>query len=264
MYDLAVIGGGPGGYTAAIRGAQHRLKVLLIEKDSLGGTCLNRGCIPTKSFVYDAKLLHAAKNSSVLTGTSTLSIDLGKMVARKRQIVKKMVGGLKTVIQSHRIDLIQGRGVLNAPGCVSVHLADGSFRHYQVANIILAIGSRPAHVASLEVDGHFIQTTDEALDSESIPEKLIIIGGGVIGVEMAAIYLNLGCKVTLVELLSDILMNEDREIRRAMRILLEQRGAKIHLKSKAKDVMVSGNEVKAFLSKTNLAKSMLSMPIESS
>jgi len=247
MYDLAVIGGGPGGYTAAIRGAQHGLKVLLIEKESLGGTCLNRGCIPTKSFVYDTKLLHAAKSSSVLTGTSTLSIDLSKMVARKRKIVEGMVNGLNTIMQSHRIDVIQGSGELDAPGGVSVHLTDDSFRDYQVANIILAMGSRPAHVASLEVDGHFIQTTDEALDSESIPGRLIIIGGGVIGIEMAAIYLNLGCKVTLVELLSDILVTEDREIRRAMRILLEQRGAKIHFKSKAKDVVVSGNAVKLFI-----------------
>lgn len=246
MYDLAVIGGGPGGYTAAIRGAQHGLKVLLIERDSLGGTCLNRGCIPTKSYVYDAKLFNAAKSSSILKGNSNLSIDLAKMVARKRQIVDAMVKGLNTIIQRHRIDYIQGKCELNAPGRISVHMVNGSMCDYEATHIILATGSQPAHVPPFEVDGQFIQTTDEALDSESIPGRLIIVGGGVIGMEMAAIYLNLGCQVTIIELLSDILVTEDSEIRRAMLKLLVHRGAKVHLNSRAKDFVVTGNEIKLF------------------
>jgi dihydrolipoamide dehydrogenase len=219
------------------------MKVLLIEKDALGGTCLNRGCIPTKSFVYDTNLLKTVKNSPVLRGSSALTIDPRKMIDRKSKVIERLVNGLNTIIRSHRIDLINGKGVLNAPGQVSVHLADGVRRNFQAENIILATGSRPASVPCFEVDGHFIQTTDEALNSESIPKRLIIIGGGVIGMEMAAIYLNLGCEVAIVELLSDILVTEDRDIRRKMRVLLEQYGAKLHLNAKATDAIISGKEV---------------------
>ena len=243
MYDLAVIGGGPGGYVAAIRGAQHGLKVILVEKDSLGGTCLNRGCISTKCFIWDAKLLEAAKTSQVMSGAEALSIDLGKMVARKRQVVKALVSGLGKIIQSHGIDVAQGLGELIAPGRVRASLPDGSTKEYQARHVILATGSKPAVPAYIEMDGHYVQTTDEALDSEDIPGKLIIIGGGVIGAEMAAIYRTLGRKVTILELLPDILTTEDKEIRRAMRKLMEQRGVKINLNAKVKEVAVHDEKV---------------------
>jgi dihydrolipoamide dehydrogenase len=241
MYDLAIIGGGPGGYVAAIRGAQQGLKVLLVEKDSLGGTCLNRGCISTKCFIHDGKILEAAKTSQVLTGAEALSIDLGKMVARKRQVVKTLVSGLGKIIQSHGIDVVQGLGVLIAPGRVKVSLPDGSTKEYQTRHVILATGSKPAVPAFIEVDGHYVQTTDEALDSDDIPGRLIIIGGGVIGVEMAGIYRTLDREVTILEMLPDILTTEDAEIRRAMRRLLEQRGVKVHLKARVKEIAVRDN-----------------------
>ena len=122
MYDLAIIGGGPGGYVAAIKGAQHGLKVLLVEKDDLGGTCLNRGCVPTKSFVYDSKLLKAAQTSPVLKGAKSLTIDPIKMVARKRKVVKGLVNGLKKIIQSNGIDIAYGKGRLAVPGKIRVRL----------------------------------------------------------------------------------------------------------------------------------------------
>ncbi len=243
MYDLTVIGGGPGGYVAAIRGAQNGLKVILVEKDSLGGTCLNRGCISTKCFAYDAKLLEAARTSQVLTGAEALSIDLVKMVARKRQVVETLVSGLGKIIQSHGIDVAQGLGELIAPGSVGVCQDDGSTKEYQARHVILATGSRPAVLPFIEVDGRYVQTTDEALDSEDIPGKLIIIGGGVIGVEMATICRTLGSEVTILELLPDILTTEDEEIRRAMRMLMEQRGVKIHLNAKVKEVAARDEKV---------------------
>lgn len=243
MYDLAVIGGGPGGYVAAIRGAQNGLKVILVEKDSLGGACLNRGCISTKCFIYDVKLLEAARTSQVLTGAEALSIDLVKMVTRKRQVVKTLVSGLGKIIQSHGIDVAQGLGELIAPGRVGVCQDDGSTKEYQARHVILATGSRPAVLPFIEVDGHCVQTTDEALDSEDLPGKLIVIGGGVIGVEMATIYRTLGSEVTILELLPDILTAEDEEIRRAMRMLMEQRGVKIHLNAKVKEVAARDEKV---------------------
>lgn len=199
MYDLAVIGGGPGGYVAAISAASHGLKTLLVEKDSLGGTCLNRGCIPTKCFVYDTKLLHGAKSSPVLKGKEGLSIDIAKMVARKRGVVKTLVGGLGSIMKSHGIEVVQGIGELTAPGKVKVTHADGKVVELQAAHVILAMGSRPALLPFIKVDGRLVQTTDEALDPQDIPDSLVILGGGVIGVEMASIYLNLGCSVQMVE-----------------------------------------------------------------
>ena len=245
MYDLAVIGGGPGGYVAAIRGAQRGLNVLLVEKDSLGGTCINRGCIPTKCFFYDTNTLEAAKMSQVITGAEALSIDPSKMVARKGQVVKTFVSGLERIIKSYGIEVAQGLGELIAPGRIKVARADGLSDEYQSRHVILATGSKPAVPGFIEVDGHNIQTTDEALDSDDIPGKLIIIGGGVIGVEMAGIYRTLGCEVTILELLPDILTTEDVEIRRAMRRLLEQRGVRVHLKAKVKEIAVRdhGTEV---------------------
>ena len=251
MYDLAIIGGGPGGYVAAIRGAQHGLNVLLIEKDTVGGTCLMRGCIPTKCLIYDSKLLREDLTSAVITGNKQLSIDPVKMLDRKRKVVNGMIDGLKKIILSHRIDLVTGKGELIGPGRLKVHLEDGSFREYHTNKVILATGSRPSVPPIGDVDGHFVQTTDEALDSEDIPRRVIIIGGGVIGMEMAAIYLNLGCEITIIELLPDILVTEDQEIRRAMRMLLDQYGASISLNSKVKEVAILDNQVKVSFESEN-------------
>ena len=129
MYDLAVIGGGPGGYVAAICGAQHGLKTLLVEKDALGGTCLNRGCIPTKCFIHDTKLFYGAKNSSLLKGTEALSLDVQKMVSRKRTVVKGLVGGLAAIMKSHGIEVVQGAGEVSAPGKVKVSTPGGAARN---------------------------------------------------------------------------------------------------------------------------------------
>lgn len=246
--DLIVIGGGPGGYTAAIRAAQSGLKVLLIEKDSMGGTCLNRGCISTKSFVHDAKLFHAAKSSSLLKGAQGLSMDYGKMAARKREVVKGLVGGLEAIIRSNGIQIVSGRGELLAPGRVRCVKQNGPPEEYRASHIILATGSRPSVPPFIQVDGKFVQTTDEALDAREMPESIIILGGGVIGVEMAAIHLNLGCRVTILEMLPDILATEDEEIRRLMKRLLTRRGAEIHLGATVKEVAVlpeSGGRVRA-------------------
>ncbi|MFH1490920.1 MAG: dihydrolipoyl dehydrogenase, partial [Pseudomonadota bacterium] len=244
MYDLAVIGGGPGGYVAAIRGAQENLKVLLIEKDALGGTCLNRGCIPTKCYVYDTKLYHAVKNSPVLKGAESVSIALEKMVSRKRKVVETLVGGVRAILKSHQVEVVSGLGELTAPGRIRVSRAGGGSRETQAGKIVLATGSRPAVLPFIDVDGDLVQTTDEALDTEHIPDRIIIIGGGVIGVEMAAIYLNLGREVTILELLPDILVTEDAEVRRTMRTLLTRRGAAIHCNVKAKEVIPQGDRVR--------------------
>jgi dihydrolipoamide dehydrogenase len=242
-YDIAIIGGGPGGYVAAICGARQGLKTVLIEKDTVGGTCLNRGCVPTKSFYYDSNLFKSATTSSVLRGAENLSIDAAKMVARKQQVVKNLVSGLEKTIKSNDVTIIQGFGELISSDRIRITDTKGKILTVNARHIILATGSRPAVPSFVEIDGHWVQTTDEALDSEDIPKKVVIIGGGVIGLEMAAIYLNLGSQVVIVELLPDIIMTEDPDIRGAMRMLLEQRGAVLYLNAHAQRVAVSDVEV---------------------
>jgi dihydrolipoamide dehydrogenase len=212
--------------------------VLLVEKDSLGGTCLNRGCIPTKCFFYDSNILEAAKASQVMTGAGSLAIDPSKMVARKRQVVNGLVGGLEKIMESYGIEVVQGFGELIAPGRVRVRGASRLGEEHQAQNVILAMGSRPAVPSFIEVDGKYVQTTDEALDSDDLPGRLLIVGGGVIGVEMASIYRTLGCEVTVLELLPDILSTEDAEIRRAMRMLFDQRGVRTHLRAELKEIAI--------------------------
>lgn len=244
MYDLAIIGGGPGGYVAAIRGAQNGLKVLLIEMDKVGGTCLNRGCIPTKSFVYDSRLFHSAKSSAILNGTESLAVDTAKLLERKRKVVKTLVGGLGAILKSNKIEVVQGKGSLQTPGKVSVTKADNSKADYEAKNIVLANGSRPSVPPFIKIDGKYVQTTDEALDTQEIPQNIVIIGGGVIGIEMATIYSNLGANVTIIELLADVLATEDPDVRKTMRKMLRQRGADVHLKARAKEISILGDKVK--------------------
>ena len=257
MFDLAVIGAGPGGYVAAIRGAQQGLRVLLIEKDAMGGTCLNRGCIPTKSFVADTKLFKSAKGSPVLSGAGQLALDPQKMLARKRSVVDGMVRGLGSVIASNGITVINGTGALHRPGSVRVTLPDGTFKEHKSKHIILATGSRPAVPPFIDVDGKWIQTTDEILDCEDIPSRLIIIGGGVIGIEMATIFLNLGSKVTIVEMLEDVLVTEDKDIRRTMRRLLKKQKARLFLKARAQKLVANENGVAVTLTDKNGAEQHL-------
>jgi dihydrolipoamide dehydrogenase len=244
MHDLVVIGGGPGGYVAAIRSAQQGLNTVLVEKNAVGGTCLNRGCIPTKSFIYDSKLFKAAKSSAILKGSAKLSLDATKMIERKNNVVKTMVDGLGKILKSHRIEVLQGEGYLEAPGRVRVVKGNGSNYLMEARHVILANGSRPAVPPSIDVDGRLVQTTDEALETEEIPGKAVIIGGGVIGMEMATIYLNLGVNVTIIELLDDILITEDAEVRKTMRRLLKRHEAALHLQAKAKEIVPQDHEVK--------------------
>jgi dihydrolipoamide dehydrogenase len=235
MYDLIVIGGGPGGYTAAIRGAQKGLKVLCVEKDALGGTCLNRGCIPTKCFIYDTYTLTKAKKADHLKGADKLSADLDKMVQRKRGVVKGLVDGIGHIFKSHKVDHINGRGELVAPGRVAVETEQGR-TEYEARNIILAMGSKPAVPPFIKVDGELVQTTDQALDPQKTPRKMVIVGGGVIGVEMATIFNRLGAEVLIVELLPDIMMTEDDDVRRIMRLLLEKSGIAVEIQAKVEEI----------------------------
>ncbi len=218
-YDTAVIGAGPGGYVAAIRAAQMGARVLVIEKDELGGTCLNWGCIPTKSFLSDIKALRRIKISSVYEGKQGLSLDLEKMVNRKNEVVSTMVDGIAALLKSNHIHRVRGVASFLDSKTIGV-VQDGKQETYAAKGIIIATGSTAGTIPTLSIDGRKVLSTNDILNIPKIPLDLVIVGGGAIGIQFATIFNALGTKVTVVEMLPQILATEDDEvIRRLQRVL---------------------------------------------
>ena len=232
-FDLVVLGAGTGGYTAAFRAAQLGLKVALVDEDKIGGTCLHRGCIPTKALLESADFterIRHAKDFGIDVGADPV-IDYARMAARRDQVVKRMWTGLKTLIDKNKVAWIQGRGRLDGPGKVRVlmHGEDGKpggggERVLQGTDIILATGSRVKSLKGLEPDGKRIVTSDEVLASEVLPKDVIIIGGGAVGVEFASMYQDLGTAVTLLEYLPAIVPAEDKDVSQLLERSFTKRG----------------------------------------
>lgn len=222
-YDVVVIGGGPGGYTAAIRASQLGLKTTLIEKAELGGTCLNWGCIPTKSLLHSADVVRTLQTAGDLgIKTGKLSIDLAKMVDASRQAAGRLNQGVGHLMKKYKIDIQVGEAMLQEPGLVTVNesecLAD---------NIIVATGARARTLENLVPDGKVVWHAADAMTPKKLPGDLLIIGAGAIGVEFASFYNTLGCNVTLVEMLEEILPSEDAEIAATARASFERLGIKV-------------------------------------
>ncbi len=222
-YDIAILGAGIGGYVAAIRAAQMGARVLLIEKDELGGTCLNRGCIPTKSFLSDAKIYSKVRGSDVFINGSKVTIDLKKMIFRKNKVVKTMKRGVSMLLESRRITLDRGFAKFSDPKTVEVS-SNGKVRSYKTRNVIIATGSEVASLPTVKIDGKKILSSDEIMDLREIPKEAIVIGGGVVGVEFATIFNCLGARVTILEMLPQIISTEDEEVIRGLKLLLEKQG----------------------------------------
>jgi len=215
-YDVAVIGSGPGGYAAAIRCAQKGASVAVIEKDLIGGTCLNCGCIPSKT------LLASAHTLLLINHAKMMGIDVQSAVPNWPNIQKRKEAGvagfrkgLTGLIQSHKVKIIEGRAIVTAPGKISIE-SDSSKTEIEAGNIILATGSAPIEIPSIPFDGKTVISSKEALSLEQIPESMVIVGGGVIGCEMACVYAAMGTKVTIVEALSRLIPMEDSWIGRLM------------------------------------------------
>lgn len=213
-FDVVIIGGGPGGYVAAIRAAQLGLRTALIERDDLGGICLNWGCIPTKTLLHSASVLRCvteAQDFGVKVGAA--EVDLGAMVARSRSVADRLRRGVAGLLSKHRVTVLKGTGVLQGKGEVRVVAGDGKDdQQVSAKHIILATGARARGIPGLKVDGETVWSYREALTPVSIPNSLVVIGAGAIGVEFASFYLTMGSKVTLVEAASNILPNEDEEV----------------------------------------------------
>lgn len=237
-FDLIVIGGGPGGYVGAIRGAQMGAKVALIEKESLGGTCLNRGCIPTKALYYSAKTMKAAQKAADFGVTvGDVGFDLSKAISRKDEVVEKLVGGVTQLLKANGVEVINGTGSLEGNGKVKVDTGEGT-DVIAGKNIIIATGSEPALIPAFSIDHENVITSTEALNLKTLPKSMLVIGAGVMGCEFATIFARFGTNVTVVELLPAILSTEDKSIVRVVEKSMKAMGVEIH-----KEVMVDSVEV---------------------
>ena len=198
-YDIAVIGGGPGGYVAAIRAAQAGACVCLVERDKVGGTCLNRGCIPTKALYSTAHLLQAVRSAAAHgIEVGETKFDFGRAAGRKDEVVARLVGGVEQLLKGNGVEVFRGEASLEGPGRVRIRRPDLT-AHIRAKKIILATGSLPLCPHSLPVDGKNVLTSNEILAIKELPESLLIVGGGYIGCEFAGIFATFGTKVTLVE-----------------------------------------------------------------
>ena len=222
-FDLIVIGSGPGGYVAAIRASQLGLRTAIVEREHLGGICLNWGCIPTKALLRCSEinhLLHSLDHYGF--SASNIQFDIGKIVARSRQVAGQLSGGVKHLLKKNKVAVIEGHGALNSNGEV---LVDNKTLHAQ--NVLLATGARARTLPTLEPDGKFIWTYKEAMIPPSLPSSLLIVGSGAIGIEFASFYRSLGVEVTVVEMLDRIVPNEDEEISHLARKAFEKQGIRI-------------------------------------
>lgn len=211
QFDIVVIGGGPGGYVAAIRAAQLKLKVALVEKEHLGGICLNWGCIPTKALLRSAEMLHYAEHMADYgIKVSGVSFDLKKMVERSRNVSAQLSAGIKTLMKKNKVILFEGAASINDKKIVTI---SGSQKaEIKANNIIIATGARARVLEGYEADGNLVWTYKEAMTPKELPKSLIIVGSGAIGIEFASFYNTLGSKVTVVEAQDRILPVEDQEI----------------------------------------------------
>jgi dihydrolipoamide dehydrogenase len=234
---VVVIGGGPGGYVAAIRAAQLGARVTLIEKDKIGGTCLNQGCIPTKALLSDAKMLRSLKSSTVFQSLINEKFDpLESMMERKKKVVQDLVKGVEMLLESHHVTVKHSQADLLRPNQVVLLESDGRKEIVEADSIILAPGSKSKTLSNITPDGEKIITSDEALEIKKVPREIAIVGGGYIGVEFATIFNALGSKVTIIEILDNILPGLEDELVRNLRRFLERDGVKVLTKSKVEDL----------------------------
>ena len=209
-YDVAIIGGGPGGYVAAIRAAQLGLRTALVERDEVGGVCLNWGCIPSKALLKNAEVLTLFQRAEEFgISFDNLRYDFGKAIARSRTVVKQLTGGVESLLKKNRVDYVRGYGRLSDAHTVEV---DGGPQVLTTGSVIVATGARPRPVPGLEVDGETFITSREALELEEAPSPVVIVGGGATGVEFAYLYRAYGAEVTVVEMLPRLVPNEDEEM----------------------------------------------------
>ena len=249
-YDVIVLGSGPGGYPAAIRASQLGFKVAIIEKESLGGICLNWGCIPTKALIKSANVFDYAKHSSAYGITvENPKADFGGVIKRSRGVADKMNKGVAFLMKKNKIDVIMGYGTITGKGKIEVKAADGTKQTVEGKHIIIATGGRSRELPNLKQDGKKVIGYREAMVLPEQPKSMIIVGSGAIGVEFAYVYNTMGTKVTIVEFLPRVVPVEDEEISKELEKQFKKQGMEIMTNSTVESVDTSGNGVKAKVKK---------------
>ena len=248
IYDVAIIGSGPAGYTAAIRAGQLGLKVALIERDDkLGGTCLHVGCIPTKALLHTADVLETARDAARFgVTTGDVGLDLPAMHKYRTDVIRRQAKGVEYLMKKNNITVLAGHGRLKGPGRVEVKPESGPAQTIATKHVILATGSAAKLLPGLKVDGKRILTSTEALLLERVPKSFVVLGAGAVGVELASIYARFGAQVTLIEMLPRVLPIEDEEISSEMQKALKKRGIDVRVATKVEEVKPAekGVEVK--------------------
>lgn len=249
-YDVIVIGSGPGGYPAAIRASQLGFKVAIIEKESLGGICLNWGCIPTKALIKSANVMDYAKHSTNYgINVQNAQPDFGAVIKRSRGVADKMSKGVQFLMRKNKIDVIMGTAKLVAKGKIEVIAADGGKQTVEAKHIIIATGGRSRELPNLKQDGKKVVGYREAMILPQQPKSMIIVGSGAIGVEFAYVYNSMGTKVTIVEFMPRVVPVEDEEISKELEKQFKKQGIEIMTSSTVESVDTSGNGVKASVKK---------------
>ena len=245
-FDIVIIGGGPGGYVAAIRAAQLGLKTAVVEREHLGGICLNWGCIPTKALLRSADVLRLMQHADAYgLSAAGIGFDLPKVVARSRAVAAQLQAGVKHLLKKSKVTVFDGQGKLAGKGKVSVTKDGKAVAELSARHIILATGARARTMPGLEPDGKLVWTYKEAMVPDTLPKRLLVVGSGAIGIEFACFFRALGSDVTVVEVLDRVLPVEDEEISAFARKAFEKQGMKILTSASVKKLAKSANEVTA-------------------
>ncbi|RMG69142.1 MAG: dihydrolipoyl dehydrogenase [Calditrichaeota bacterium] len=249
-YDVLIIGSGPGGYVAAIRAAQLKQKVGLVERENLGGICLNWGCIPTKALLRTAELHQIFQNSaSYGLPIETFHVDFPKVIQRSRRVAEQLSKGVAYLMKKNKVDTIMGTGQLTGANEVTVQLNDGGERKITARKILIATGARARAIPGIEVDGEQVMTYRHALVVKKLPKSIVIIGAGAIGVEFAYFFNALGSKVTLVEMMPHILPAEDEDVSRELEKSFKKQGIELLTNTRLEGIQKTKKMVKVELSK---------------
>ncbi|MFV0503354.1 MAG: dihydrolipoyl dehydrogenase [Lachnospirales bacterium] len=239
-FDLIVIGAGPGGYEAAIEGAKKGMAVALVESRELGGTCLNRGCIPTKTIMHSTELYEELKECQDLgVQVGEISYDMEKIQSRKEEVINQLRGGISMLMKKNKIIVFEGIGTITSPNEVTVQGKE--VNRLTTDKILIATGSTPVMPPIPGINLENVINSDALLDTKKVYKNLVVIGGGVIGMEFASIYSSLGCKVTVIEALDRILANMDKDIAQNLKVILKKRNVDIHTKARVEEILEGTN-----------------------